>query len=104
MVKRNSVPEYARELVTRGLDSLAERLDAARKKAPGSKLAKMWKNLSEEERREVGAGIVAVATAAAAAIPMTMSAIRNRKEKAKATEPAGKKQKKDKKKKKQKKH
>lgn len=43
MAKSTGVPEYPRVLVTRGLDSLAERLTAAGEKTPGAaKLAKMW--------------------------------------------------------------
>lgn len=69
MAKTTGVPEYARVLVTRGLDSLAEKLTAAGEKSAGAaKLAKMWSSLSDEERSQVGASIVAAATAAAAAI------------------------------------
>ena len=107
MAKSNGVPEYARVLVTRGLDTLAEKLTAAGEKTPGAaKLAKMWTSLSEDERSQVGASIVAAATAAAAAIPMTVAAIRKRKkeESKPAGDDSGKKKDKKKKKKKNKKH
>jgi hypothetical protein len=104
LAKSNGVPEYARELVTRGLDTLAEKLSAAGERTPGAaKLAKMWSSLSDEERGQVGASIVAAATAAAAAIPMTIAAIRKRRA-TKSSDDVRKKKKDKKKKKKNKKH
>lgn len=105
MAKSNGVPEYARELVTRGLDTLAEKLSAAGERSPGAaKLAKMWTSLSDEDRSQVGASIVAAATAAAAAIPMTVAAIRKRRATKSGDDQIRRKKKDKKKKKKNKKH
>ena len=100
MAKSNGVPEYARELVMLGLDTLAQKLSAAGERTPGAaKLAKMWTSLSDEERSQVGASIIA----AAAAIPMTVAAIRKRRA-TKSSDDVRKKKKDKKKKKKNKKN
>jgi hypothetical protein len=105
----DNVPEFARNLVTRGLDALAQKLSETGDAPPGAvaKLANMWTALSEEERQQVGAGIVAAATAAAMAIPATVAAVKRRtrakKSQAAAESRAGKsKDKKNKKKRKKK--
>ena len=74
------VPEFARDLVKSGLDTLAAKLSASVENPdnPAAKLAKAWNAMSEEERLQLSVKIVAAAGTVAATIPATIAAVRER--------------------------
>lgn len=96
--EKSTFPEMARDFVTRGLDALANKIAEKGDASPKAvaKLASLWASLSDEERRQVSAGIVTAATAAAMAIPATVAAARERAKKKKTAKKPEKKAKKKK--------
>ncbi|HEX8152456.1 MAG TPA: hypothetical protein VF698_04990 [Thermoanaerobaculia bacterium] len=65
MKDKPELEQWARDLVLKGLDSLAGRAESS----PAQQLAGYWTGLSEEERTNVAAKIVEAAESVLAAVP-----------------------------------
>ena len=76
-----SMMNFARDLLVRGLDSLAERVDppADESRANGlQKLAASWQRLDQHERDELIATVAAAAEMAAITIPVAVATVRRK--------------------------
>lgn len=78
--KKGNLQNTIRDLVLKGLDTVADRLGApgdasAPRQKPVQKLAELWKSLDEDQRDRIATHVATVAESAAAAIPVAASAV-----------------------------